>query len=674
MTRHISPLLIAILFSLSFCAHSHAAGPALIPIERDKALDLLPMGIGPVEKAKPSVRVGIRREEITASAMAKKEPLVMITEPRAGSVTRAYQRVSGRLGGGITKAYVRIDGETQAVTAQGGQFTFFTALLPGLNTITALGWDLDGNLGKDSITVFLDPAAEGGVAEITSPKDGTTVDTTGQRVITVLARASADAVEAVLVQGNIPRRVGIEGGRVSQDVALGPGVNELYIETVDSRGVVARSAPVRVYTFDARPKDLVAALYWDSPTADLDLHVWDSFGHHSFTDAPDSRCSGAAIPGGSIDMDKKGGYGPEVFSLQMAEPEVYAFYAKYNPGLKDTGATAHMKLLLHADEPARRIVRNFGPVHLDDKDPVWDAAHVKMPEGVFFQEKESDLSRTLGMDARAVRRLALMLKEENVRFRLLAISAMGQIKSEEALPALLEELKAGMPEIRLAAAGALWNIKSRGSVTGLTNALSDPDPEVRRAAAGALGEIGDRSCLMALTGLLHEEGDVLVKVEVIRAVGRLGDVSACGGLVPYAKDPDPGVRAETLRSLGILGDKSTGPVIAGALEDREDGVREVAAWALGRLGDAANAKPLMDALRFDLEEGVRAQAASSLGMLEDVSATDELTRSAGRDGSAMVRFCASKAMEQISAKSGENRQQEEQELPPVQLDEDVIVY
>ena len=221
MTRHISLLLIAVLFSLSFCAHSHAAGPALIPIERDKALDLLPMGIGTVEKAKPSVRVGIRREEITASAMAKKEPLVMITEPRAGSVNRAYQRVSGRLGGGITKAYVRINGETQAVTAQGGQFTFFTALLPGLNTITALGWDLDGNLGKDSITVFLDPAAEGGVAEITSPKDGTTVDTTGQRVITVLARASADAVEAVLVQGIIPRRVGIKGGRVSQDVALG---------------------------------------------------------------------------------------------------------------------------------------------------------------------------------------------------------------------------------------------------------------------------------------------------------------------------------------------------------------------------------------------------------------------------------------------------------------------
>jgi len=676
-TRHaITALALAALLATPCAALPQASSQPPVLMERGGGLDTIGIGAPGLKKKTPTEeRVGIGRESASdAVVMSRKDPLVLLSEPATGEVKASVQRVSGSVGSGIAKAFLRVNDDTIIVPVTGGRFSTSCALKPGLNTITALAWDLEGNLGRNSMKVFYRPADKGAGAAITSPEDGAVIDITENRVVRVVAETGdKPATGAVLVVNNIPRRVALDHGRLSQELALLPGTNEISIEVTSQDGGTISSRPVRVHTFDARPKDLVAVLTWDSADADLDLHVWDSFGHHTSGDARDPYQCDASIPKGMLDMDRKGGYGPEVFSLESAESEVYTLVARFSPGVKaDAPANAYMGLLLYGDEPARRIMRVFGPARLDKDTPVWEAAHVKMPEGVFFQEKDADLVKTLGMDVKAVGRLAMMLKEENQSFGLLAISAMGQIKSEQAVGPLSKALATGTVEVRRAAAGALWNIKSVDSVDALVQALSDPDAEVRRAAAGALGGIGDADAVQNLAVLLSDEGDILVRVEVIRALGNIGDPKALETLVSQVKDPDPKIRVEAVRALGgIMGAEGAARVLISALEDGSGRVRELAASSLGRLKVKDASKKLMDMLYFDEEEGVRVQAAVALGELGDEGAVKELEKAADKDYSPRVRFCAKRALK-VFAPSGA--------APagpaPLQkvLDDDLVIY
>lgn len=667
-------ILAAAALTASACISAHAQDQPL-RLDRAGRLDTIGIGAPGLKKTPAMERVGIEKKGVEGgSVVSRKDPLVLITEPSESAVDRGVQRVSGSIGSGITKAYVRINDDTRIVPVTGGQFSTSCALKQGINTITALGWDLEGNLGKNSIKVFYRPAATKTEVRIVKPEDGSVVDITEDRVVKVVARANDASVSSgVLVVNNIPWRVSLDGGTLEQELALLPGENEIYIEVTGPDGKTADSRTVRVHTFDARPKDLVSVLTWDTVDTDLDLHIWDSFGHHTFGEARDPYQCESSIPKSMLDIDRKGNYGPEVFSMESAEPEVYTFYAQYMPGIRqDRGADAYLNLLLYGNDPTRRIMRMFGPARLDRDHTVWEAAHVKMPEGVFFQEKDADLVKTLGMDAKAVKRLSLMLKEENPVFGLLAISAMGQIKSEGAVAPLTSALKTGPVEIRRAAAGALWNIKSVEAVDALIGALADPDHEVRRAAAGALGALGDSRAVQPLTVLLSDEGDVGVRLGVIRAIGMLGDVKALETLAAQTADPEQAVRVEAVRALsGIKDNESVVAILMKSLGDGSGRVRELAAWSLGRLHAKKAAKPLMDLLYFDDEEGVRVQAAVALGRLGDTDAITELEKAADKDFSPRVRFCAGKSITGLTP---------QEPLPgaapqrPVVVDEDLVVY
>jgi HEAT repeat protein len=652
------------------------AGGELVPLKRAGGLGTL--GSGSLERKSPAKeRVAIGRDEqASGGLLEKKDPLVIITSPRAGEVSRSIQTISARVGGGIAKAFLRVNDDTSVVTLNSGEFVTEAALRPGLNTVTVLAWDLEGNLGKDFVQVFLSENTRAGAGvSIVEPVDGGYFDTTSDRVVTVHAELKgAKSGNGLLMVNGVRHILRFENGEARREIALMPGRNELLVEASLPDGSYATSTPVRVLTFDARPKDLVAVLTWDEPDADADLHVWDSFGHHTFNEATDPHLCEAAIPNARLDMDRTGGGGPEVFTLEAAEAEVYRFYASYNPGVKALPTNATMSLILHGDMPARRFMRVFGPIRIGTDAASWEAAIVKMPEGVFFQEKDQDLLKTLAMDSRAVKRLLLVLEEENPSFRLLAVTALGRIKSEEAADRLSEILLTDSLDMRRAAAGALWSISSVGSVMALSEALSDPDHSVRRTAAGALGHIGSPGGVRPLSTLLAEEGDPLVKAEAIRALGLIAEPGTAGSVLPLLRDPNPAIRVEAARALGNIRDltlKNSEKELIRALDDEVPGVRELAAWALGETGGDMAVQPLMDLLYFDDSEGVRAQAALALGSLGAAASLPELQRAYLKDFSDRVRFCAGKAIEKISP---DKPDETPSVPPPIVLDDDVVIY
>jgi len=675
--RHAMVLIAAAILAaavVSAPVSARAGEGRILPFKREGGLGTL--GTGNVKKKSPArERVHIGRDESAApGVLEKKDPLVIITSPKAGDATHSIQKVSARIGNNIAKAFLRVNEDTSIVTVNSGEFSTEAALRPGLNTVTVLAWDLDGNLGKDYVKVFLaEDSVDGVKLSITEPEDGAFLDTTSDRVIKVRASLKGGAnVDGILLVNGVRHLVRFERGKMEREVALMPGVNEIMVEAKVGQGFET-SPRVKVTTFDARPKDLVAVLTWDAPGADADLHVWDSFGHHTFNEAADPRLCEPAIPKARLDMDRRGGGGPEVFTLEAAEPEVYTFYANYNPGIGSIPTNATLSVILYGEVPARRFMRVFGPMPLSDKDRAWEAAVVKMPEGVFFQEKDQDLTRTLAMDSKAVRRLLLVLDEENPSFRLLAVTALGRIKNEQAVPKLSEVLLNDGVDMRRAAAGALWSIRSVESIPPLCEALFDTDHEVRRAAAGALGYIGDEEAVRPLTTLLSEEGDPLVRSEAIRALGAIGYSGAGINVIPFLVDPNPAIRSEAARALGRISEPSDTEAVSGLLEALDDdvpGVRELSAWALGELGAKKAVGPLMDVLHFDDSEDVRAEAALALGRIGDKEGIAELEQARDKDFSDKVRFCSRKAMEELSPEE----LQPKQVIPPVELDEDVIIY
>lgn len=65
---------------------------------------------------------------------------------------------------------------------------------------------------------------------------------------------------------------------------------------------------------------------------------------------------------------------------------------------------------------------------------------------------------------------------------------------------------------------ALGNLKSREAIPALVQALNDDEPLVRRHVAWALGEIGTDGCLEALRKCLEIEADAEVKEEIEEAI------------------------------------------------------------------------------------------------------------------------------------------------------------
>lgn len=189
---------------------------------------------------------------------------------------------------------------------------------------------------------------------------------------------------------------------------------------------------------------------------------------------------------------------------------------------------------------------------------------------------------------------------------------LGDIGSDDAVPALIAALEDSDRAVRVAAARSLGRLRVPEAGTALVAAAAD-----RRAPAGlvqwALLQIGP-AALPELRSLLVSQNEH--------------------------------ERAAALQLIGLLGGPSDAGEAEARLRDSSAQVRAQAARALGRLGSERNLTALMDALE-DRIPNVRAAAAISLGYLRDPRAIDALTRHAEDDASFDVAREAARAAAKI---------------------------
>ncbi len=104
-------------------------------------------------------------------------------------------------------------------------------------------------------------------------------------------------------------------GYFDTTISIASGQNNLQMRANGPNGDTGVSDIVTVYG-DFTAPEIEVVLWWNTPTADLDLHAWNPDGEHCYY-------GNSVISDGYLDIDDTEGYGPETFAVETANFGVY---------------------------------------------------------------------------------------------------------------------------------------------------------------------------------------------------------------------------------------------------------------------------------------------------------------------------------------------------------------
>lgn len=148
--------------------------------------------------------------------------------------------------------------------------------------------------------------------------------------------------------------------------------------------------------------------------------------------------------------------------------------------------------------------------------------------------------------------VAAVQHDADAQVRAQAAWALGSIASRSAVPALVAALRDTSERVRAQAAWALGNTAPRPVPQGVLDALRDPSARVRSEVAWALFNIRDRAAAPALNAAFQRETDERVQVNLLEALGTMGD-AAMPSIRAAINSSNPRVKAAAVDALSIGG-------------------------------------------------------------------------------------------------------------------------
>ncbi len=199
---------------------------------------------------------------------------------------------------------------------------------------------------------------------------------------------------------------------------------------------------------------------------------------------------------------------------------------------------------------------------------------------------------------------------------------------------------------------------SQEAINALIDLLFVSDTGLREHAARALGILRAGSALRAIEDALNRETSNGVKVELIRAIYKIGDPEGGEAVVPFIRDPDKRTHDEAILTAGRLRVKSAVKILddlyrLGVEERRKifglvpvsgtDDLQRKVLEALSYIGDPSSKDIFEDALS-DSRDHYRRYAAEGLGRIGDPSYTRLLAERYLRETSSSVKLAMSYAL------------------------------
>lgn len=250
----------------------------------------------------------------------------------------------------------------------------------------------------------------------------------------------------------------------------------------------------------------------------------------------------------------------------------------------------------------------------------WTAADRRLLIGLFeelrkqlrgeYAERLISLMRIMGLMQECLERL----RHPSWPRRAEAAETLGNFNDPNVVLALYRSLEDHRSEVRIAAARSLARLRAVQSVRELLVALIHPSEEPSLAITEVFRSLEPRHAGELRELLRDGRVPAHVKVLLIDAVGRLGDLSATAELVELYDHPLLPVRVATLQAMARLNDPRGVTQILLAMTDPAWEVRAQAALCAGRLG-AVEAVPILQHLLTDSQWWVRYHAAGALAVI-----------------------------------------------------------
>lgn len=170
-----------------------------------------------------------------------------------------------------------------------------------------------------------------------------------------------------------------------------------------------------------------------------------------------------------------------------------------------------------------------------------------------------------------------------------AATVLGELEDPDAVEHLTGVLAHSHPRVRREAVMSLARVGGDDGAQLILGMLDDPDDGVRAASAMALGVLGVERSVRTLLERLDEEEHTDVQVELLRALGQLGDPAAVSAIEKRARPSrfsrtPVAVRIAAFRALAAIGTPHARAVVQEGLEDRESEVRNAVRASLRERG------------------------------------------------------------------------------------------
>jgi HEAT repeat protein len=191
-----------------------------------------------------------------------------------------------------------------------------------------------------------------------------------------------------------------------------------------------------------------------------------------------------------------------------------------------------------------------------------------------------------------------------------AVADLGLVRSEAALPALLERLDDPDDRVRQTAVWAVGQLAGPETLSALVRLLGDPDRIVARRAEEVLAERG-REAKDAIVTYARKTSTRPGRVAAIELIGWLRIVEGVDLLLEFMNDLDFEVRVKAVKAASAIGDPRFIPALNQRLTDSRWEVRCQAAKGLSLFGSPDSVSRLEVAMR-DEHWWVRFYAATAL--------------------------------------------------------------
>ncbi len=214
--------------------------------------------------------------------------------------------------------------------------------------------------------------------------------------------------------------------------------------------------------------------------------------------------------------------------------------------------------------------------------------------------------------------LVANLKSPNAGTRAAAAQQLGQSRRREAVAPLAVLVRDEEPKVRMEVVRALRQLRDLSAVPALVASLQDGDAGIREEALGTLVELyAERERSGPVGRFLQGFSDEDERAPLLAHAPI--DPTVYEGLARLLRDEQRSVRSQAALALGLLDGRPVVRDLTAALQDPVSDVRGAAVTAIGKIGGPDDGRPLI-ALLTDESGDVRARTVRALGTLRTAEA------------------------------------------------------